>query len=382
MMIFLAGALIIAVSASAVTIKTLFGYVSLKPVYKWIGSIFIVWGWFSPAIVASVFKSGGWAQIAASGVIFFSFFLFGLVFLIFVFLMARDFVWFSTYSILKLFKRHNPKYHPKNPESYPLLNKTNAAMVLCALFVGFFSLYAGMKIPSIKKVELTTDKFAGEATFVQLSDLHLNRYYKTARLEKIVNRVNAQHPDAVFLTGDILDDDFAHIKQFLPVLQKIQAPQGVYMVWGNHEFYKRLPAAIYDLAAHGMVVLQNDGLRLPAKYPVFVAGINSPWHKNLPDAFKKSVSGEYRILLSHYPIAFDEAAEYVDLQLSGHTHGGQIFPFHFMSKRVNKYLAGIYKKDGAVLYVSRGAGLWGPPLRFLAPSEITRLTVRGTQSAD
>ena len=379
---FFAGAFIIAVSACVVTIKTLFGYVSLKPVYKWIGSIFIVWGWFSPAVVSTVYKVNGWAQIAAPGIIFVSFFLFGIVFLIFVFLMARDFVWFATYSILKPFKRHNPKYHPKNPESYPLLNKTNVAMVLCALFVGFFSLYEGVKIPSVKKVGLQTDKFSGEAVFVQLSDLHLNRYYKTERLEKIVARVNAQHPDAVFLTGDILDDDYAHIERFLPVLQKIQAPLGVYMVWGNHEYYKHLLRTVHALAAHDIIVLQNDGLRLFSDRPVFVAGVNPPWHKNIPEAFKKSVPSEYRILLSHYPIVFDEAAEYVDLQVSGHTHGGQIFPFHFLAKRMNKYLAGVYKKDGAVLYVSRGTGLWGPPLRFLAPSEITRLTVRGTQSAD
>ena len=381
-MIFIIGALILAVSATAVTVKTLTGYVSLKPVYKYMVFVLVVWGWFSPALVGLFFKSRTIFSQISSGMVSVSFFLFGLAFLTFVFLMLRDFVWFSTYFVLRCFNKHNPKYHPKNPESYTLLNKTNVAMVCCAGVISFFSLYSGVRVPDVKTSILKTDKFSGDVRLVQLTDLHLNRFYNIRKLERIVEKTNALSADLIFLTGDIFDDKFRAIRKFLPVLQKLKAKNGVYMVWGNHEFYKGIARREQDLEKFGLRILRKNGLRAMGEKPVFVAGVSSPLvsEQRLSEIFKISGDEEYHILLAHFPIVFDKAVQQnIDLQLSGHTHGGQIFPFHFMAKRANKYLAGFYTRNKSTLYVSRGAGLWGPPMRFFAPSEITHIIVRGKE---
>ena len=378
-MYFIVGALIIALSASVVSIKTLLGYVKIRPAYKIAASVLIVWGWFAPLIAGLFVKEGSLFRHASSGGVFAGFFLFGLVFLIFVLLMARDFVWFSTYLIAKAFKKANPKYHPKNPESYPLLNKTNVAVVVCAFLTAFFGLYEGVRVPPVKTVEFHTDKFDGEAKFVLLTDLHLNRFYSFEKLEKIVRKTNALNPDAVFLAGDVFDDSIEKMRPFFKILQKLKSENGVYMVWGNHGHYKGITAYRKEIESFGIDVLQNEGLRVDGKKPIYVAGTDFPGGENgLKKSVQSSVAEEYRILLAHHPLVFDKAAAFnVDLQLSGHTHGGQIFPFHFLAMRANKYLAGVYRNENSTLYVSRGSGLWGPPLRLFAPSEITQIVVRG-----
>ena len=379
-MSFFIGSLIISLSATVVSAKTLFGYNKIRLVYKIVGTVLIAFGWFTPFIVAFMARKFPDIGRPLWTTAYIGYTLCGFSFILFCLLMGRDLIWFSSYLTAKILKRENKKYHPKNPESYPLLNKTNLICVIAAVLLTGYALFEGSRLPPEKEVVVASDKIEGTLTVVQLSDLHINRFTSAKHLKQIVDKTNALTPDLIVLTGDIFDDSFDLIQKTSSELSALKAAYGVYMVWGNHEFYHDIPRRGRDIKKLGVSGLHNVGRNL-TRHNVYLAGIDFPVlpEKKLQDVYKNKIDGEFVLLLSHYPAAFDKpAGENADLILSGHTHGGQIFPFHFMAKRMNGYLAGMYeKKNGARLYVSRGTGLWGPPLRLLAPPEITVIKLTG-----
>lgn len=193
---------------------------------------------------------------------------------------------------------------------------------------------------------------------------------------------NALKPEAVLLAGDIVDDRTRYLEPEIKVLGKLEAPLGVYAVSGNHELYNGLDLWLRNFRRHGFKVLMNSGEHLK-NTRLYIGGIPdlntafSPFYQvDFKRTFKGSRHNDYRILLSHYPNLEKFADRDYDLQLSGHTHGGQIFPFHYLAWKANKYLAGRYRVGDHDLYVSRGAGYWGPPMRLLAPAEITEIILK------
>ena len=168
-------------------------------------------------------------------------------------------------------------------------------------------------------------------------------------------------------------------------LEELQSKYGIFAVFGNHEFYNGLMPWQFKFGKMGWSALFNYGL--PVKdTELYVGGVpdvsiarGSPFFKiDVDRTLENSSDGQYKILLSHTPRFQKEMitkAQY-DLQLSGHTHGGQIFPFHLLVKQANKYLAGLYDVNDTKLYLSRGAGYWGPPMRLFAPSEITVIRLK------
>lgn len=380
-MYFIIASLLVAVSCSAITIRTLVGYNNLGLGSKLLISFLVIAGWTAPLLIGWIRKNDYLAGSFFSVVSYAAYFLFGLAFILFVMLFLRDFVWYLFYGAAKLFKSASWWINPKN---ITVLGYANVVVVLLALAASVYAAYEAVRIPDIKTVEFSTPKLKDNLSIVQLSDLHLNRTSSLRHLKNIVEKTNALQPDIILLTGDVVDDKIDRLDEYMEVLQGLKARYGIYFSIGNHEYYNGLYRIIKKLNAMGIRILFNRGVSIP-ELNVFVSGIpdaqtaaaSSFFSVNFEKAVKGSLPEQYRILMSHNP----EMAEYVtpvafDLQVSGHTHGGQIFPFHFLASKANKYLAGSYKVNDVDLYVSRGAGYWGPPMRLLAPAEITHIVVK------
>ena len=249
-----------------------------------------------------------------------------------------------------------------------------------AFALAVLSLWLATKQPMIYHLKLNAG-LENKVKIVQLSDLHIGSAFNGKWLSKVVEKVNALNPDIVVITGDLIDGNPIHLESELQPLKDIKAP--IYMVYGNHEYYYGLARWIPVFERLGLHILENKvvlindialgGVGMP-KADAF--GFKSP---DLKETFKNIQGEKVRILLSHYPQVFDEAVKNdVFLQLSGHTHGGQLFfPFTLLTKRANKgYVKGMYEKDGKRLYVSSGTGLWGGlPMRLGTLPEIVEITL-------
>lgn len=251
----------------------------------------------------------------------------------------------------------------------------NYVLVGMALLCSAYALYAGVKVPGVKEVVVASEKIKNEHKVVVLSDIHIHRAINPKKVKGIVEKTNALEPDIILLVGDIIDDDVAVVAETSALLKELKAKKGIYFVVGNHEFYAGYDETIAEIKKFGFRFLENDGVSLG---DVYLAGIPDlfsayAYNKNADviQAFAAAKPEQFRLLASHTPADF-EKADHFDLEVSGHTHGGQIFPFHVFAKLHNKYLAGLYEiKKGTYIYVSRGAGQWGPQMRFFAPSEIS-----------
>ncbi len=223
---------------------------------------------------------------------------------------------------------------------------------------------------------------------VQLSDLHVGPTLKRDFVERVVETANGLAPDLIALTGDVGDGFPIALREELAPLARLAAPHGKYFVTGNHEYYWDAPAWVRELERLGFSALVNAHrvIRRGAARLV-LAGVTDlsasrrvPGHASDPAAAMAGApAGDVRVLLAHQPkSAFAARAVGFDLQLSGHTHGGQYFPFNLLIRLFQPFVAGLHRLEEMWLYVSRGTGYWGPPLRLGAPSEITLLQlVRG-----
>ncbi|WDZ95315.1 metallophosphoesterase [Herbaspirillum sp. WKF16] len=220
-------------------------------------------------------------------------------------------------------------------------------------------------------------------TIVQISDIHVGPTIKRPYLQAIVDKVNALKPDVVAVTGDLVDGSVRQLAAHTAPLGEIRARHGAYFVTGNHEYYSNAHEWIDEVRRLGLTVLMNEhvvlrhdgaGLVL-AGVTDFTAHQFDPAHRSDPHAaIANAPEAAPRILLAHQPRSAIAAAEAgFDLQLSGHTHGGQFFPWNFFVPLQQPYVAGLKRMQRLWVYVSRGTGYWGPPKRLLAPSEITRV---------
>ncbi len=369
-MFFLAG-LIVAVACSIITIRTLVGYTDLKLVYKLMVGTVIVLGWFAFLIVGFIRKynilNAEAYSIVANGL----YYLMGFVFILFIVIMMRDIVWYIIFGIAKLLKSDGWHIDPKNVS---LLSKANFIVILFSIMVCSYAIYEGNKLPQVREEFIYSDKINSNLRIVQLSDLHITRATSTTRLRQLVEQVNMLNPDVVVLTGDTVDDNIFLIEEQLGILKELSAPYGIYSIMGNHEFYNDVYAAKRILDSLGLKFLFNGGVHIN-NTNVFIAGIpdlNTMFERvNFWRTLNPSKKEDFKVLLSHTPIIINSLSDgIVDLVLAGHTHGGQIFPFHWLVKQANDYLAGKYKVNGIDMYVSRGAGAWGPQMRLFAPSDI------------
>jgi uncharacterized protein len=223
-------------------------------------------------------------------------------------------------------------------------------------------------------------------TIVQLSDLHTGMTIDRAFVQRVVDHANRLSPDLIALTGDLVDGKVEDLRDDVAPLGQLRARHGVFAVTGNHEYYSGVDPWIAEISRLGARYLRNERVRIGEGEASFdLAGVDDhgaegwPGHgENLPAALAGRDPSRALVLLAHQPRQVRRAARHgVDLQLSGHTHGGQIWPWHYIVRlQQGGLLAGRYQQGDTQLYVSRGCGYWGPPVRVLAPLEITRIILR------
>jgi predicted MPP superfamily phosphohydrolase len=211
---------------------------------------------------------------------------------------------------------------------------------------------------------------------VQISDVHVGPLLRKDWVRGVVERIRSLAPDAVVITGDLVDGTVAELREHVAPLGDLKPPRGVFFSTGNHEYYSGVAQWLAHLPTLGIQPLSNRRVELAPGLDL--AGIDDPsGAPDLPRALEGRDARRPVILLAHQPRQFAEAARHeVDLTLSGHTHGGQIWPFTWLVALAQPYLAGLHARGGSQLYVSRGTGFWGPPLRVFAPAEITLLTLQ------
>jgi len=229
-------------------------------------------------------------------------------------------------------------------------------------------------------------------TIAQVSDLHVGPTIREREVRRMVDQLNALKADAVVITGDLVDGSVAALGPIVAELGRIQARQGVYFVTGNHEYYSGAAEWMAFLSELGVKVLQNERVALGdgqpggatfdlCGIPDWSAGPGSPGGAaDLGRALAGRDPERGLVLLAHQPRNFGPTfRQGVELQLAGHTHGGQIFPWSLAVRAAFPYVKGLHRHEepgaSGQVYVSRGTGYWGPPMRLLSPPEITRLVL-------
>lgn len=211
---------------------------------------------------------------------------------------------------------------------------------------------------------------------VQISDVHVGPLLRRDWVGQVVDSIATLSPDLVAITGDLVDGRVDELREHVAPLSRLQAKHGVFFVTGNHEYYSGVEDWYAHLPTLGIRPLRNERHRIAPGLEI--AGIEDP--TGSPD-LQRALAGrdpaDALILLAHQPRQFLEAAkEEVSLTLSGHTHGGQIWPFSWLVALAQPYLAGLHRRGASQLYVSRGTGFWGPPMRVFAPAEITLIKLQ------
>jgi len=221
-------------------------------------------------------------------------------------------------------------------------------------------------------------------SIAQISDIHVGATIKREYLEGIVDAVNDLDADMIAVTGDLVDGSVTQLAPHTAPLARLSARHGAFFVTGNHEYYSGASAWVAEFRRLGLSVLMNEHVVLRHKgAAVVVAGVTD-YSAGHFDAAQRSdpaaaIAGAppdagVRLLLAHQPrSAFAAAPAGFDLQLSGHTHGGQFFPWIFLVRLQQPFTAGLHRLGKLWVYISRGTGYWGPPKRLGAPSEITYL---------
>lgn len=220
---------------------------------------------------------------------------------------------------------------------------------------------------------------------VHITDLHISPSLPLRLVQKLVDQVNAMKPDLVVFTGDILDSFVEKHQQEFEILKQMRATHGIFYVPGNHEYYWDAPKGLQAFRSVGFHVLINQAATLTfGKAELQVAGIPDPaalhFRQEGPELDKVASQlhpGAFKVLLSHQPSLAPQVEKLgVDLQLSGHTHGGQFFPWNWLIVFFERYAKGLYQVGAMQLYVNQGTGYWGPQLRLGTYCELTEIILR------
>ena len=210
---------------------------------------------------------------------------------------------------------------------------------------------------------------------VQWSDVHIGPTIQRRFVESLVRRTNALNADAIVITGDLVDGHVEDLRHAIAPLRDLRARDGVFVVTGNHEYYWRASEWVKEFARLGMTFLENE--HRVVRNGLVIAGVTDPAGRethtsDLTAALAGAPRDAFRVLLAHRPqVAQDASRNGVHLQLSGHTHGGQFFPFNLLIRWFQPVVAGLHRVGDTLLYVSRGTGYWGPPSRLGVGGEIT-----------
>ncbi len=258
------------------------------------------------------------------------------------------------------------------------------SLAALATLVGFFNARRVARVVDVEVPIAGLPPALHGFTIAQISDIHVGPTIKRGYLDAIVDAVNALQADVVAVTGDLVDGSVLQLAAHTAPLARLSARHGAYFVTGNHEYYSNAPAWIAEVQRLGLKVLMNEHVVLRHEgASLLLAGVTDYSAHHFDEAHRSdphaALAGAPRdiavkLLLAHQPRTAAAAADAgFDLQLSGHTHGGQFFPWNFFVPMQQPYVAGLNRLRQLWVYTSRGTGYWGPPKRFGAPSEITRV---------
>jgi uncharacterized protein len=273
------------------------------------------------------------------------------------------------------------------PHVYMLRSVTAAAVTVLAVVataIGFAGARRRARIVNVDVPIQNLPQALHGFSIAQISDVHVGSAIGRKYVEAIVDAVNGLRPDLIAVTGDVVDGSVGELGSHTAPLAKLSARHGAFLVTGNHEYYSGAGPWIAEFKRLGLKVLLNEHAVLTHEgASLVVAGVTdysshhfNPAERSDPAAALAGAPKEAgaRILLAHQPRSASAAATAgYDLQLSGHTHGGQFWPWNLFVRFQQPFTAGLHRLNELWVYVSRGTGYWGPPNRFGAPSEITRL---------
>lgn len=254
---------------------------------------------------------------------------------------------------------------------------TALAVLLAVTSVG---LYGMMKAHDIKteRVVISTPSIESGKSYkiAQVSDVHLGVMNHAEVLAPIAAAITAEKPDLILATGDVVDAQINHLDGLSAIWADLKPPLGKFAILGNHEYYAGLDHSLQFLADGGFRVLRDETAAIG---PFLVAGVDDRTEGRAATLLKAGGQDLFKVFMKHRPEVEPGSEGLFDLMLSGHTHGGQIYPFRYLTMRRFPYLEGFYQlQKGSILYVNRGTGTWGPPMRVGADPELTIFEIRGT----
>ena len=379
-----------ALLAAYMTVR-LFSHETFRRVWKLAIIIAIVAILFLPVFGILLRRSGFYnsgillfAWIGDLGVGFLSF--------VFTYVVIRDLMWLPVAGFNKIKARISksvPIKAASNPIANPsrrgfLINSMNYGILATAAVSTGYGIAEARQTPDIKALSVRIphlpQAFDG-FRIVQITDIHVSPTFGRSCVEEVVAVVNSLDADIVALTGDLVDGSVSQLADAVAPLKQIQSAEGNYFVTGNHEYYSGVLEWIAQIERLGFLVLLNEHRIITrGQSRLLLAGVTDyrggnffASHRSDPQkALQAAPEAIIKILLAHQPkTIFDAARAGYDLQISGHTHGGQFFPWNFVIGFLQPYVSGLHTHENTQIYVSRGTGYWGPPVRVGSPSEIT-----------
>ncbi|TGB09455.1 metallophosphoesterase [Streptomyces sp. MZ04] len=250
-----------------------------------------------------------------------------------------------------------------------------------------YGTYGVLRGPRVKRVTVPLARLPRGAhgfRIAVVSDIHLGPILGRGFTQRVVDTINGTQPDLIAVVGDLVDGDVENLGPAAAPLAQLRARHGSYFVTGNHEYFSGAEQWVDHVRELGLHPLENARTELPAFDLAGVDDVAGESEGHGPD-FAKALGDRDRsrasVLLAHQPVVIHDAVKHgVDLQLSGHTHGGQLWPGNFIADLANPTLAGLERYGDTQLYVTRGAGAWGPPVRVGAPSDITVVELASRQA--
>lgn len=289
-----------------------------------------------------------------------------------------------------------PSVLPTDPSRRQALGRMliGGTALTASVLTGIAVLQAARK-PIVKRVEILLSRLSKKASgfkIVQISDLHVGATADGGRLAEVVKQVNALKPDIIAITGDLVDGETHFLKKEIEAIRELQGGLGVYFITGNHEYYSGAGAWIAEIKRLSVRVLRNEAVKIGDGDDAFyLAGVDDYASKgmllghgqDIPKAIRDIPKDKAVILLAHQPKAVREASDLgVDLVLSGHTHGGQIWPFSYLVPLQQPYNKGLHRhSESTQIYVNQGTLTWGPPMRLGSESEITEIVLLGNSDS-
>jgi hypothetical protein len=326
----------------------------------------------------------------------------GFVSLLFTGLVIRDLIWLITAGAQKaflfardLFSSPAVAVDAPDPERRRFLVRSmNLGILGISGALTGYGLYEARRRPATVEVSVPIPNLPADLEgfrILQITDIHAGLTVKRKFLEMIVEQANELAPDIIAFTGDLVDGSVSHLRNEVAPMAELSACYGRYFITGNHEYYSGAEPWVEEADRLGFTVLLNEhrvlqhgaGRILLAGVTDFTAGQFVKSHATNPEAaISGAPSCEVKILLAHQPRSLYAALPLgFDLQISGHTHGGQFFPWNLLAALGQPYISGLHKHENMWIYVSRGTGYWGPPMRLGARSEVTVIKLTGAESA-